>query len=43
MIVQKSVKFTREAVIRLRSLAKEMSLGQFDWDEWKSYRDSGRV
>jgi prevent-host-death family protein len=33
---------SREAVIRLRALAKEMHLGQFDWDEWKSYRDIGR-
>lgn len=33
---------SREAVIRLRALAKEMNLGQFDWDEWKSYRDMGR-
>lgn len=32
----------REAVIRLRTLAKEMQLGQFDWNEWKSYRDLGR-
>ena len=32
-----------EAVVRLRSLAKEMNLGQFDWDEWKSYRDMGRA
>lgn len=33
----------RKAVIRLRALAKEMHLGQFDWDEWKSYRDMGRA
>jgi prevent-host-death family protein len=32
----------REAVKRLRTLAKEMRLGKFDWDEWKSYRDIGR-
>lgn len=33
----------REAVKRLRTLAKEMHLGKFDWDEWKSYRDIGRT
>jgi len=22
--------------------AKEMNLGPFHWDEWKSYRDEGR-
>lgn len=33
----------REAVMRLRALAKEMNLGQFDWDEWKSYRDIGKA
>ncbi|MGZ3796904.1 MAG: type II toxin-antitoxin system Phd/YefM family antitoxin [Pseudobdellovibrionaceae bacterium] len=32
-----------EAVVRLRALAKEMNLGQFDWEEWKSYRDMGRT
>ena len=32
----------REAVKRLRSLAKEMQLGKFHWEEWKSYRDTGR-
>ena len=36
-------KVAREAVIRLRALAKEMNLGQFDWDEWKNYRDIGRA
>jgi prevent-host-death family protein len=33
----------REATIRLRALVKEMRLGQFDWEEWKSYRDMGRA
>ena len=32
----------KEAANRLRSLAKEMQLGQFHWDEWKTYRDMGR-
>jgi hypothetical protein len=27
---------------RLDKLAKEMNLGKFDWDEWKSYRDEGK-
>lgn len=33
----------RAAAVRLRSLAKEMDLGHFTWDEWKSYRDTGRA
>ena len=33
----------KEAAIRLRALAKEMHLGQFNWDEWKNYRDTGRA
>lgn len=37
------LKTAREAVVRLRALAKEMHLGQFDWDEWKSYRDIGKA
>lgn len=32
----------KEAVKRLQTLAKEMQLGQFHWEEWKSYRDTGR-
>jgi prevent-host-death family protein len=32
----------REAVRRIRDLAKEMNLGPFDWEEWKKYRDEGR-
>jgi prevent-host-death family protein len=32
----------REAVRRIRELAKEMNLGPFDWEEWKRYRDEGR-
>ena len=32
----------REAVKRIRVLAKEMKLGQFHWEEWKNYRDIGR-
>lgn len=30
------------AILRIRSLAKEMQLGRFEWDEWKNYRDEGR-
>lgn len=33
----------KDATIRLRALAKEMHLSQFDWDEWKNYRDMGRA
>jgi prevent-host-death family protein len=32
----------KAAALRLRSLAKEMHLGKFHWDEWKDYRDTGR-
>jgi prevent-host-death family protein len=32
----------KDAVLRLHNLSKEMNLGQFDWEEWKSYRDMGR-
>jgi prevent-host-death family protein len=32
----------REAAEGLRSLAKELKLGKFDWEEWKKYRDEGR-
>ncbi len=32
----------RDAAIRLRTLAKEMNLGPFHWEEWKKYRDMGR-
>lgn len=38
-----SLEAAKDAVIRLRSLAEEMNLGQFDWEEWKSYRDMGRA
>ena len=33
---------SREAMRRIRALAKEMNLGPFDWEEWKKYRDEGR-
>ena len=32
----------REAMQRIRKLAKELKLGRFDWEEWKKYRDEGR-
>jgi prevent-host-death family protein len=32
----------RAAMKRIRTLAQEMKLGRFDWQEWKSYRDQGR-
>jgi hypothetical protein len=37
------LKAARAAAFRLRSLAKEMNLGSFDWEEWKQYRDEGRA
>ena len=33
---------SRQAMARIRELAKEMNLGPFDWEEWKRYRDEGR-
>jgi prevent-host-death family protein len=33
---------SRQAMERIRKLAKEMNLGPFDWEEWKRYRDEGR-
>lgn len=33
----------KAAIFRLRKLAKEMQLGNFNWDEWKSYKDEGRL
>ena len=32
----------RVAMQRLRERAKEEKHGQFDWAEWKAYRDEGR-
>jgi prevent-host-death family protein len=32
----------RAALERLTQNAKEMKLGPFNWDEWKSYRDEGK-
>jgi len=32
----------RAAVRRLRERAERLRLGQFDWSEWKSWRDEGR-
>jgi len=33
----------KAAAQRLRSLAKEMQLSPFLWEEWKAYRDMGRA
>ena len=33
----------KDAATRLRTLAKEMHLGPFQWDEWRSYRNIGRA
>lgn len=32
----------RAAIERIRDRAAGLKLGQFDWAEWKSYRDEGR-
>lgn len=39
---KRDVEKARQAVRRIRELAKEMNLGPFDWEEWKKYRDEGR-
>ena len=36
------LKSAKDAATRLHVLAKEMQLGPFHWEEWKSYRDMGR-
>jgi prevent-host-death family protein len=36
------VKAARAAARRLESLAEEIHLGPFHWEEWKAYRDEGR-
>jgi prevent-host-death family protein len=33
---------SRQAMQNIRALAKEMKLGPFKWEKWKSYRDEGR-
>jgi prevent-host-death family protein len=33
----------RAAVRRLRERAEKLKLGPFEWAEWKSYRDGGRL
>ena len=30
------------ALARMSRRAKELKMGPFDWEEWKSYRDEGR-
>jgi len=30
------------SIQELRELGKQMNLGKFDWEEWKTYRDEGR-
>lgn len=37
--VSHDIEAAQAAALRLRSLAKEMNLGPFDWEEWKQYRD----
>mgnify|MGYP003333658119 CR=1 FL=1 len=32
----------KNAFLRLNNLAKEMNLGKFDWEEFKSYRNEGK-
>lgn len=37
-----NVDAARAAAKRIRVLAETISVGSFDWDEWKRYRDEGR-
>ncbi len=32
----------RAAVRRIRERAEKLKFGQFDWNEWKQFRDEGR-
>ena len=32
----------RAAVRRIRERVEQRNLGQFDWSEWKAFRDEGR-
>lgn len=32
----------QSTILRIRNLAKSMQLDNFNWNEWKSYRDEGR-
>jgi antitoxin (DNA-binding transcriptional repressor) of toxin-antitoxin stability system len=34
---------TRAAVRRIRERAEQLKFGRFDWSEWKSFRDEGRL
>ena len=33
----------RAAILRIRERAEAQKLGRFDWTEWKSWRDEGRL
>jgi len=33
---------SKTTIDRLKSLAKELELGKFQWSGWKNYRDVGR-
>jgi hypothetical protein len=33
----------RAAMKRIRERAEKLKLGPFEWAEWKSYRDGGRL
>ena len=33
----------KAAAERIMRRAKEMKMGPFNWDEWKAYRDEGRL
>jgi prevent-host-death family protein len=33
----------RAAIKRIRETAEKMKFGPFEWAEWKSYRDEGRL
>ena len=37
------VEAARGAMRRIRTLAQELKLGPFKWNEWKAYRDRGRA
>lgn len=37
-----NIEIVQAAILRIHNLAKTMQLGNFNWDEWKNYKDEGR-
>jgi antitoxin (DNA-binding transcriptional repressor) of toxin-antitoxin stability system len=41
-VKSKTPEEAKKIVEEFRQMAKGMSRGKFDWNEWKAYRDEGR-